>query len=210
MKAEAMPFVDEMGLKKWEPSPIPSPLPAEVYTGRLENGAEVMVVHNGTSTEHGVDHIGGTATTLSAYALCQHLGPDVVVSAGTAGGFKGRGGEIGDTYLTSEFKFHDSRIQLPGFDRYGVGAREALNTPRLQEHLGAKRGVTSSGSSLDCSDKDAEMLAQNAACAKDMEGASIAFVCALFGTPLVGIKTITDIVDGDRPSGALLPMIPAS
>ena len=32
---------------------------------------------------------------------------------------------------------------------------------------------------------------------KDMEAAAIAWSCALFKTPMVGLKVVTDIVDGE-------------
>lgn len=41
------------------------------------------------------------------------------------------------------------------------------------------------------------MLAHNAA-VKEMEAASIAWVCQQYGTPFFSVKSITDIVDGGR------------
>jgi 5'-methylthioadenosine nucleosidase len=35
---------------------------------------------------------------------------------------------------------------------------------------------------------------------KDMEAAAIAYVCRLWGTPMVAVKAVTDIVDGGRPT----------
>ena len=205
MKAEAAPVADELGLEEQEESSIPSPLPAKVYKGQLSDGsAEVFVVHNGTSERYGVDHIGAYMSSLSTYAVCQHIKPNIVISAGTAGGFSERGGNVGDTYLASEFRCHDSRIPLEGFDKYGECALSAARTENLRVRLTLKEGVCSSGSSLDCTEVDMGLLRKYRACAKDMEGAAVAFVSDLFHIPVMGLKTITDIVDGPRPSGSPL------
>lgn len=59
--------------------------------------------------------------------------------------------------------------------------------------------MTTSNSLDHCSEDDAIML-QNNASVKDMEAASIAWVCSVTNTPLIVLKVITDIVDGDRPT----------
>lgn len=43
-------------------------------------------------------------------------------------------------------------------------------------------------------------MLQNNASVKDMEAASIAWVCQVTNTPLIVLKVITDIVDGGRPT----------
>lgn len=48
---------------------------------------------------------------------------------------------------------HDRRIPIPSFDKYGLGYSESLPTPQLQAALGLKRGVVTSGNSLDYTDK---------------------------------------------------------
>jgi 5'-methylthioadenosine nucleosidase len=40
----------------------------------------------------------------------------------------------------------------------------------------------------------------NDASCKDMEAAAIAWSCKLFQIPYLGVKVVTDIVDGDRPT----------
>ena len=37
---------------------------------------------------------------------------------------------------------------------------------------------------------------ESGAAVKEMEAAAVAYVAALFGTPLLAVKAITDIVDG--------------
>ena len=40
----------------------------------------------------------------------------------------------------------------------------------------------------------------NEADVKDMEAAAVAWTAGWFGVPVLGVKAVTDIVDGDRPS----------
>jgi 5'-methylthioadenosine nucleosidase len=64
-----------------------------------------------------------------------------------------------------------------------------------------KVGVVSTGNSLDCTPTDAEVMKANEASVKEMEGAAIAQVAQMYGVPIFAIKSVTDIVDGDRISG---------
>ena len=45
---------------------------------------------------------------------------------------------------------------------------------------------------------DDELLVAGDASVKDMEGAAVAWAAAQTGTPLVAIKVVTDIVDGEH------------
>jgi nucleoside phosphorylase len=46
-------------------------------------------------------------------------------------------------------------------------------------------------------------MLENNASVKDMEAAAIAYVAELAGVPFFGVKVVTDIVDGDRPTQVL-------
>ena len=65
------------------------PAPATSYSGTCA-GITVTVAHNGTCQTHGVDNIGTVAAGLTAYVALQEFKPDLVISAGTAGGFKAK------------------------------------------------------------------------------------------------------------------------
>ena len=43
---------------------------------------------------------------------------------------------------------------------------------------------------------------EGGAAVKEMEAAAIAYVASMFQTPVIAIKAITDIVDGEKPTGA--------
>lgn len=71
----------------------------------------------------------------------------------------------------------------------------------MAKELNAKLGVCTTGNSLDAHDLDhAHMKDTIDASVKDMEAAAIAWSCELHGTPHFGVKVVTDIVDGDKPT----------
>jgi len=128
------------------------------------------------------------------------LKPDLIINAGTAGGFKARGAGIGDVYLASDVAFHDRRILIPVFDSYGIGARQTFATPNIVKELNLKVGKLSTGDSLDMSPHDESAILSNDATVKDMEGAAVAYVAEMFSTPAIFVKAVTDIVDGEKPT----------
>ncbi len=74
------------------PSParsIPGPAPCVSYSGKLA-GLEVHAVWNGRCDLHNVDYVGTVPAALASYLAVQAFDPDLVISAGTAGGFKSR------------------------------------------------------------------------------------------------------------------------
>eukprot|EP00887_Chlorella_sp_A99_P000548 scaffold17.g548.t1 len=144
MEAEAAPMVDSLGLKRDEPAAIPPPAPC------------VHLVTFGKCKVNGVDQVGTVPAALMTYLAVQSFSPDVVISAGTAGGFRGRGAAIADVFVSTLMVNHDRRIPIPGFDSYGVGEFAALPTPALQAALALKSGVVTSGNSLDYTAQDME------------------------------------------------------
>ena len=125
---------------------------------------------------------------------------DLVINAGTCGGFKRKGAEIGDVFLTEASANHDRRIPIPGFTEYGIGTIASTSILNLAESIGAKTGICTTGNSLDMTVDDAVHILSNDASVKDMESAAIAWSCALYKTPHFGLKVVTDIVDGDKPT----------
>jgi hypothetical protein len=58
------------------------------------------------------------------------------------------------------------RPRMQGFDKYGIGHYDALPTPALQQALGLKCGVVSSGNSLDYTAEDMELMTEHEASVK--------------------------------------------
>ena len=62
---------------------------------------------------HGVDNVGTVPAAVTAYLAVHEFKPDLVISMGTAGGFKAKGAAIGDLFLATAFANHDRRIPIP-------------------------------------------------------------------------------------------------
>lgn len=216
MEAEALPVISGLGLKRDSPPSLPPPAPATTFSGRVsssggDKGAsspssssvEVSVVCSGKCKVHGVDNIGTVPAALMTYlALSELRDPkvDLVISAGTAGGFRARGAEIGDVFCATAFANHDRRIPLPKFDAYGTWRSDAHPAPRLAAALGLKSGPVSTGNSLDWHELDMRSMSEAGAAVKDMEASGVAWACSLHGVPLLALKSVTDIVDGGKPA----------
>lgn len=198
MEAEARPLIDHLALTPNETAfeRALGKAPMRVHTGATPSGTIIHVVTSGSCAKHGVCNVGTVGAALSTYETCVSLRPDVIVNAGTAGGFAKRGGAVGDVYLATTFKNHDRRIPIPGYDAYGVGEYDAWPTPKLASELGCKRGVVCTGNSLDATETCRKLMDEHDASVKEMEAAAIAHVAHLFSVPVIAVKTITDIVDG--------------
>ncbi len=114
-----------------------------------------------------MDNVGTVPAAVTAYLAVHEFKPDLVISVGTAGGFKARGAAIGDVFLATAFANHDRRIPIPvgavlaglkqpvaelqrcyhslfaplqlqGFDKYGVWRIDAVPAPNLREALSLK------------------------------------------------------------------------
>jgi hypothetical protein len=60
-----------------------------------------------------VDNVGTVPAAVTAYLAAQEFKPDLIISAGTAGGFRSKGAGIGDVFLAKGFANHDRRIPIP-------------------------------------------------------------------------------------------------
>ena len=116
---------------------FPPEAPFLAYSGE-HSGVCVDVVMPGKCAEHGVDNVGTVPSAVLAYAALEAFHPDLLINAGTAGGFKvsksrapcewwrciglrlvshhplqAKGAAIGDVYLATHIANHDRRIPLP-------------------------------------------------------------------------------------------------
>mmetsp|Transcript_19932 Transcript_19932/g.29564 ORF Transcript_19932/g.29564 Transcript_19932/m.29564 type:complete len:242 (-) Transcript_19932:35-760(-) len=207
MEAEAGPFVKHLDL-----APLDSSfwgddvtLPFVSFQGDYQD-CKVTVVTSGKDAiyETGVDNIGTVSAAMMTFLALRALkSVDLVLNAGTCGGFKRKGAAIGDVFVTSSVANHDRRIAIPGFTEFGVGKLEAVATPNLlKAFTHFKGGICTTSNSLDHTKECDELMLANDASVKDMEAASIAWACKLYSTntPYLGIKVVTDIVDGDQPT----------
>ena len=204
MAAEAEPLIASLSLTKLEAHHT-HPYSTTLYTGTLR-GVTITVATNGQCIlcpeNAGIDNVGTTPAALTTLLAMQILSPkpDLVINAGTAGGFSKMGAAIGDAFVSTHIRHHDRRIPIPGWDFYAKGHHSTITTPNLCAALKLKSGVVSTGNSLDCTDRDMELMLENGASVKDMEAASIAWVLQHSNTPFFCLKVVTDIVDSTRPT----------
>ncbi|KAE9603468.1 hypothetical protein Lal_00001951 [Lupinus albus] len=199
MQTEALPVVNKFNLTEDPQSPFPEGVPWVRYHGTYKD-LNLNLIWPGKDPALGVDSVGTISSALVTYAAIQALQPDLIINAGTAGGFKARGASIGDIFIVSDCAFHDRRIPIPVFDLYGVGLRKAFESPNLVKDLDLKVAKLSTGDSLDMTEQDESSIIANDATVKDMEGAAIAYVADLLKVPAIFIKAVTDIIDGDKPT----------
>ncbi|XP_028765665.1 5'-methylthioadenosine/S-adenosylhomocysteine nucleosidase 1 [Neltuma alba] len=199
MQSEALPVVNRFQLTEDTNSLFPQGVPWVCYSGTYKN-LNINLIWPGKDPTLGVDSVGTVSSSLVTYAAIQALKPDLIINAGTAGGFKAKGASIGDVFIISDCAFHDRRIPIPVFDLFGVGSRKAFETPKLVKELNLKVGKLSTGDSLDMTQQDEAGIIANDATVKDMEGAAIAYVADLLKVPAIFVKAVTDLVDGEKPT----------
>lgn len=202
MEAEAQPFVEHLGLEVVDKF-FPKHVPFIAFSGTYHL-AKVTVVTLGKDTVYktGVDNAGTVPASLATeLAIARYDGDvDFVLNAGTCGGFQRKGAAIADVFLTTGVANHDRRIPIPGFTEYGIGKLETWDPKNMAESLGFKTGVCTTGNSLDKTEREDEMMKDNDASVKDMEAGAIAWVTAMNEIPYLGVKVVTDIVDGGIPT----------
>ena len=198
MAAEAAPFLEAAGA---EPAASPAwaaALPCRLHRAR-PHGLDLAVAVNGTDPFAGVDCIGTQAAALCTQVAISAFSPqlpDLVVSAGTAGGFRRHGTVVGDVFVAwPTIVHHDRRIDLPGFDVMGRGEHPAADLRAVAARHGWCSGIVSTGDSLDESPTDARLIAVSGAQVKEMEAAAVAWVARLHQVPVTTLKVITDLVD---------------
>ncbi len=193
MRAESAPIIEQLGL-----SAVESPASWPSIEWFVSDDADLVIARNGVDPTHGVDAIGTGPAIITTLLSIDRWTPAWVVSAGTAGGFRARGGHIGQVILADgPVIHHDRRIALPAFEALGRGGHPTADLRSLATELGFTSGPCSTGDSLDAPPLDVEAMAAHGTLAKDMEAAAVAGVAARKGIAFTACKVITDIVDGD-------------
>lgn len=197
MRAEAAPVVAEFGAR---PVPPPAGRPHEWFLA--DRGVtSVVIAVNGVDSRFRVDGVGPEPAVMNTVAAVERFRPDLVVSAGTSGGWQARGGAIGKVYLSYPHVVrHDRRIDIDGLRDYGIGRFPVVPMRAVAKDIGAEPGVVTTGGSLDETAEDVALMADLDARSKEMEAASVAWVCEVLGVPFVALKTITDLADAPHPA----------
>lgn len=174
-----------------------SPLPYKLYKKNIHDNV-VYLTNSGIDPRFKVNSVGTIPAALTVYELAKSLNINLVINPGTAGGFLTRGGKIGDIYLATKVLFHHRNIPMGPYEPYGIGEYQAYDFSQLSESLTFKTGVFSSSDSLTCNDEEMSFFNENKVVVKEMEAAAIAYICEILKIPYLGVKSITDIVDGGR------------
>nr|XP_043610009.1 5'-methylthioadenosine nucleosidase-like [Erigeron canadensis] len=196
MDSEALPIIEFFKLSPDDGSLFPLGVPWIRYHGTYKD-LNINLIYPGRDPDLGVNSVGTVPASLVTYASIQALKPDLLINAGTAGGFKVKGACIFDVFLVSDLAFHDRRIPIPGPDKYGVGRRQSFSTPNLVKELKLKVCNLSTGDSLDMTPQDETCILANDATIVDMEGAAVAYVSSLMRVPAIFIKAVSNFVDGE-------------
>ncbi len=192
MEVEAKPIIEQIGMH--ELSDIFDPrLPMIAY--EADQNANIILVTNGKCPVNQCDRIGTQAAAVTAWESIRVLNPDLIISAGTAGGFKQHQTEIGDVYLSNEIKYHNRRAPFPEFEQYLLGNYGIFSTSEIANKLGMKSGLVSSGDSVYAEQDDLKFMTEHGTRCKEMEAAAIAEIAQLANIDMFAIKVITDFVD---------------
>ncbi|ANM67887.1 Nucleoside phosphorylase superfamily [Arabidopsis thaliana x Arabidopsis arenosa] len=168
MQKEAQPLINRLRLVEEVNTPFPKEVTWIMFKGMYKD-LNINIVCPGKDSTLGVESVGTVPASLVTYASILAIQPDLIINAGTAGGFKAKGACISDVYVVSTVAFHDRRIPVPVLDIYGVGMRNTFPTPNLIKELNLKVGRLSTGDSMDMSPHDEESITANDATVKDME-----------------------------------------
>lgn len=196
MHDEAVPVITALGagpiahhgqhLHDWYEAALPG----------SDGSVALLIAVNAVDPTLGVAGVGPEPATITTLHVIEHWRPDIVVSAGTAGGWAAKGGAIGTAYLAGPVVVrHDRRIDIPGYTEYAIGSYPCHPLDGLAAALGLADGIVTSGGSLDENADDRRMIDASGAVAKDMEATSVAQVCHLHGVPFTALKVLTDLHD---------------
>ena len=198
MQEEAGAIRDALALEEIE-APFPRHLPMGAFERRTEERRVVLVTNGRDRRREAISLIGTQAATLAAHVTIDSFAPDVLISAGTAGGFSRSGAKIGDVYLSNGvFRFHDRIIPLPGYQEYGIGSYPSLDVSRVAVDTGLRMGEVTTGDSFEASEAHRAQFETHEPAVKEMEAAAIAWVASLSATPFFAIKAVSDLVDVER------------
>jgi 5'-methylthioadenosine nucleosidase len=200
MRLEAKPALEQLRATKISPE-WTGKLPFEIFEAGLA-GLQLVIGVAGVDPIHDFDSIGSVPAAVLAQLAVMNFKPDLVVNAGTCGGFQSKEHAIGDVLIGTDYvAFHHRRSSIDSMRAYGMGKYPVCDSSELRKRLGLSGGIVTSGDALDCSREDEEYIAANGGTLKEMEAAAIGWVCMFSKTPLLPLKSITDWVDHPADTG---------
>ena len=158
--------------------------------------------------------VGKVNAAACAAEMIMRYAPAAVINTGVAGGLAD-GMRVGDIVVADGAVEHDLDYGELGDERGMIffpdgrkekllaadeGTADALYLAAEKAALGVRRGVVASGDVfVSDSKKKQDIVATFGAVACEMEGAAVAHVCRLFGTPFGILRSISDSANEDSP-----------
>lgn len=195
LKFEAEPIIQRLELKEID----------DFFDDRLglrifakEGSGSLCLVLFGKCKRNNVDRIGTQFASIAAWETIRLIKPTIIISAGTAGGFKSKGADIGDVFLSDKhIYFHGRHIPVPKYSTFAKGEFTVFSDIKLSNSTKVKKGIISSGDSIPLTALDSQLMEELGTDAKDMEAAAIAEVAQITGTNVIALKCISDFIDID-------------
>lgn len=193
LSLEAEPIAKALGLDE-RPSPLPKSFSSRFFCD--DAGEKASLVTMGRCDRYMVDRIGLSSAAVVAWEGIRVLRPNLMINAGTAGGFIAKGARIGEVFLSNgRVAYHGRNMSAPRFSEFSLGNFACEDLTMYADIIGARLGKLSSADSVTASSDDLERMRALDIDAKDMEAAAIAEACYLSEIPFAALKAITDFVD---------------
>lgn len=201
MREEAEPVIQRLDLHETRSTLDPRD-PMRVFEGRLGRRKLVLILNGKGPREPYLNLTGPVAAAMTTSQAIRAFSPDLVINAGTAGGFGSRGLQVGDVALSRAIVFHDRHSPFGGArEAYALGRYSQPRTERAATELGLKTAVVATGNSfVNVSTTDLSVIRRVDASVVEMEAAAVAEVCAIYKVKMVALKAVTD--DVEHPSVA--------
>lgn len=196
MEDEANPIITKLHAENVDAQVFgfPVELGLKVYLSKIE-GKEIFLIKNGIDPRFNVDRVGTQAATLTAATTIQCIKPDIIISAGTAGGVKNC--KIGDVYISnSPFVYCDRVISVPNFKPYGEGHFDCFSID-VSNDFNLKKGKIATSNSFDATPRDLKILEELQADVVDMEATAIAETASRWGLKVIALKSVTNFLNAN-------------
>ena len=196
MKDEAKPILNALGIGNESGTILEPPLPPVFYS-TTNSGLDLHLVVNGQDPVYKLDSFGTDAATLSTYLGIKAFSPDLVISAGVAGGFKTRAA-IGDVYLSEDsMRYFDRRVSItsPNYQDYAIGFYPVIDASKMAKDLGLKTGIVVTGGSFENSLIDDRQIHNLDGSVVEMEATAVGKMSMLLGKQFMAVRSIVDFDD---------------
>jgi nucleoside phosphorylase len=201
MEEEAAPIANALGLCRTVLAPFARHgMPCWTGTSSRSNHVSIVMVSHGTDHLLGMSRVSTQIATLCTNIIISTYGVgrlSLVINCGTAGAMSGKSLDIGSIVVADEVKFIDARGlegRSPPLQVWSEGSKTVAS--KLTSEL--RRGVVGTGSSFDLSPSDLSSLKELDVDVKEMEAASVVWVCNQFHVPVLVVKSVTDFVEHEE------------